>query len=69
MKLFWKEHNPSEVRGYMSVSNQTLVGSVCNYLTCVVSGRHKSESGEVIYEYLCDERLKTKNEDWVGLFF
>jgi hypothetical protein len=47
LKLFWKEHNPSILKSYMSAANNADGGPKCCCLACVVTGRYEMDVGEL----------------------
>lgn len=51
LKLFWKEHNPKELDKAMYLAN--TANPACSCLACAVSGRYKSEPGEVAEKKPC----------------
>ena len=58
LKLFWKEHNPSILKSYMSAANYVEGGYWCSCLACAVSGRHEKEYGET------DENMPCQFKPW-----
>jgi hypothetical protein len=53
LKLFWKEHNRSELRDRMREANQAHEGPRCTCLSCAVSGRKEDEEETLPWGAAC----------------